>query len=130
MIVDSSAIILILILSFSVRLGVFFIPQNELLLLILSAPIIAIPIFIRFGLYTSIIRYIGFKTLWSVVQSVSLYATLWGVLGFMLVINGIPRSVIVINWLLAIIVIGGIRMVARWYLSGFINAQNSFLFSI
>jgi len=124
MIVDSIAIILVLLMSFSVRLGILYFPQSDLILIILGAPIIAIPIFIRFGLYNSIIRYIGFKTLWSVVQSVSLYAILWGVLGFMTAVNGIPRSVIVINWLLAIIVIGGMRMIARWYLSDLINKQN------
>ena len=123
-IVDSIAIILVLLMSFSVRLGILYFPQSDLILIILGAPIIAIPIFIRFGLYNSIIRYIGFKTLWSVVQSVSLYAILWGVLGFMTAVNGIPRSVIVINWLLAIIVIGGMRMIARWYLSDLINKQN------
>ena len=119
MLMDSIAVIAILLLSFSVRLGYFFLPlnQSDLLLIVMGAPIIAIPIFIRFGLYRSIIRYIGFHTLWSVVQSVSLYAILWGVLGFMMSINGVPRSVIVINWLLSIIVIGGMRMIARWLLS-------------
>jgi FlaA1/EpsC-like NDP-sugar epimerase len=124
MLVDSIALIAILLLSFSVRLGYIYFPQSDLIWLVIGAPIIAIPIFVRFGLYRSIIRYIGFNTLWSVVQSVSLYAILWGVIGFMTAIDGIPRSVIVINWLLSIIVIGGLRMVARWLLSGLNNVQN------
>ena len=50
MVIDSFAIILILILSFKVRLGFDYYPNNELLWIILGAPIIAIPVFIRFCL--------------------------------------------------------------------------------
>jgi len=120
---DSLAIISVLILSFFIRLGFGYVPPNALLWVIIGSPIIAIPIFIRFGLYRSIIRYIGFKALWAVIQSVSLYAILWGVVGVLAAIDGIPRSVIVINWLLAILFIGGMRMVARWFLSGFIETS-------
>ena len=38
-------------------------------------------------------------------------------IGFMAAVDGIPRSVILINWLLAVIAIGGSRMVGRWILS-------------
>ena len=81
---------------------------------------IAIPIFIRFSLYRAIIRYIGFKALWRVVQAVTLYAILWGIVGFMAASQGtgsildIPRSVIFINWALVLLVIVGLRLVARW----------------
>ena len=127
--IDVIALILILIVSFWIRLGFEYYPQSNLLLLILVAPVIAIPILNYFGLYHSIIRYIGFKTLWSIVKAISLYAILWAVLGLFVVIEGepfvmIPRSVVVINWLLAIIVVGGIRMIARWLLSGFKDTKN------
>ena len=46
--------------SFSMRLGQFYIPEKAQLWLILIAPFIAIPIFIKFGLYRAIVRYIGF----------------------------------------------------------------------
>ena len=85
--------------------------------MIFGAPIVAVPIFIHFGLYRAIIRYIGLKALWAVVQSVSLYALIWGIVGFMAAVEGIPRSVILINWILTIFVIGGLRITARWLLS-------------
>ncbi len=91
--------------------------------MVLAAPIVAIPIFFRFGLYRAIIRYIGFKALWSIIQAVTLYALVWGVMGFMTAVEGMPRSVILINWLLAVIVIGGSRMVGRWLLSEQQNNQ-------
>jgi FlaA1/EpsC-like NDP-sugar epimerase len=114
--IDFIVLVCALLSAFSLRLGVWYWPENDLVWAILGAPIIAIPIFIRFGLYRAIIRYIGFKALWAVVQAVSLYALVWGVVGFMLAVDGIPRSVIIINWVLAILAIGGFRMAARWAL--------------
>ncbi len=115
--IDSIVLIGTLLVAFSLRLGVWFWPSDGLFLAILGAPIIAIPIFVWFGLYRTVIRYIGFKALWIVVQAVSLYSLVWGVVGFMSAIEGIPRSVILINWVLAILAIGGLRMAARWMLS-------------
>jgi len=72
----------------------------------------------QFGLYHGIVRFLGLQALWAIVKAVSLYALIWGIIGFMSAIEGIPRSVILINWLLAILSIGGLRMIARWMLSG------------
>jgi len=52
-----------------------------------------------------------------VVQAVSLYALIWGAIGFMMAVEGIPRSVILINWLLSLLAIGGVRIAARFLLS-------------
>ena len=114
---DSMVLIGTLLASFSLRLGVWYWPEDDLVWVMLGAPIIAIPIFVRFGLYRAIIRYISFKSLWTVVQAVSLYALVWGVVGFMSAIEGIPRSVILINWVLSLLAIGGLRVVARWFLT-------------
>jgi FlaA1/EpsC-like NDP-sugar epimerase len=51
-------------------------------------------------------------------RHVSLYALVWGVIGFMAAVEGIPRSVILINWLLSLVVIGGLRVVLRQLLGG------------
>ena len=110
---DAIIIILVLFASFSLRLGLWYEPIGGLTLIIFGAPIIAIPVFIQFGLYKAIIRYIDFKALWSVVQAVSLYALIWGIISLMLSIDGLPRSVILINWVLSILLIGGLRIFAH-----------------
>ena len=115
---DAIIIVLVLLASFSLRLGLWYIPEGHLSFLIFGAPILAIPVFIRFGLYRAIIRYIEFNALWSVVQAVSLYALIWGVISLMASINGLPRSVILINWILSILLIGGLRIFAHAVLSG------------
>jgi UDP-N-acetylglucosamine 4,6-dehydratase len=105
--------------SFSLRLGVFYVPEAEIPYLFMLAPILSVPIFIRFGLYNAIIRYLGFHALWAVVQAVTLYALLWGVIALLSGAEGLlPRSVIIINWFVALLLIGGSRMMARWWLSG------------
>jgi len=116
--VDSVLTVLVLLVSFSIRLEYLFLPDGDLIWVVLGAPIIAIPVFVRFGFYSSVIRYIGFKALWAIVQAASLYSLLWGTIGFMSRVDGIPRSVVLINWLLVIVALGGSRMIARWLLSG------------
>jgi len=116
---DFSLVSIALWLAFSLRLGEIYLPEGDVLFLFLLAPAISIPIFIRFGLYSAIIRYIGFHALWSVMQAVSLYALLWGVLVLLIRLDGsLPRSVIIVNWFVALMLIGGSRMIVRWWLTG------------
>jgi len=117
LLVDSMLLVSILLASFSIRLGYWYFPQDDLIWVVLGAPVVASIIFVRFGLYRAVIRYIGFKALWTVVQAVSLYALVWGVIGFMVAVDGIPRSVILINWMLSLLAIGGVRIAARFLLS-------------
>ena len=123
MFVDVTLLIFILFISYSIRLEYWYFPTDDTIRLILLAPIIGIPIFAKFDLYKSVIRHIDFKTLWSLVQAVSLYALIWGLVGFFtqsdfirendFVVETFPRTVIIINWLLAILAIGGVRIAAR-----------------
>jgi len=122
--VDSVLLVSVILLSFSLRLGYFYLPEGILVYwVVYGAPLVAIPIFVRFGLYRAVIRYIGFKELWAIVQAVSLYALVLGVIGYrvadwyMTDVGSAVSSVILINWLLAVVAIGGSRMIGRWLLS-------------
>ena len=122
--VDSVLLVLVILLSFSIRLGNFYLPEGgSIYWVVFGAPIVAIPIFVSFGLYNTVIRYMGFKALWTIVQAVSLYVLVIGMLGYMTAVgyitevDGILRSLIFINWLLTLVAIGGSRMTARWLLS-------------
>jgi len=126
---DSFTIILVLLSSFSLRLGEWYLPNDEIIYLLLVGPLIAIPIFIKFGLYRAILRYIGFRALWSVIQAVSLFALCWGMIVLLSGVQGIPRSVIIINWVLGALLISGSRIIGRWWFStnnngNIINAKN------
>jgi len=115
--IDSFLIVSVLIISFSIRLGYWYWPQDELLWIVLGAPILAVPVFLSFRIYLSVIRYIGIKTFVSIAQAISFYAVIWGLVGYMASVDGIPRSVILINWMLALIVISGSRIIALWLFS-------------
>ena len=80
--IDSILLITILLAAYSIHLDYWYFPKDDTIRLILAAPIIGIPIFAKIGLYKSVIRHIDLKVLWSVVQAVSLYALIWGFVGF------------------------------------------------
>jgi FlaA1/EpsC-like NDP-sugar epimerase len=124
--VDSVLIVTALLASFSIRLGTLQLPDGDLFWVVLGAPIIAIPIFVHFGLYREMIRYIGFRALWSISEAVTLYALLWAVIAFMVAVDDLlPRSVVLINWLAVMTAIGGSRMIGSWLLSEFQNRKKS-----
>lgn len=106
--------------AFYLRLGDYFTPNHVQMFLIVIAPAIAIPIFIRTGLYRSVIRYVGEHALWSVVKAVTITTVLWATLGFLLSLGGkeagLPRSVPLLFWLAAVAVVVGTRFAARWLL--------------
>ena len=116
---DACTVIASIFLAFSLRLGHFYYPtgNNHLLLIMIASPILALPIFYAFGFYREVIRYVGFKALWQINQATTLYAILWALISFMAVIDGIPRTVILINWSIVLMSVGGSRFFARWILS-------------
>lgn len=123
LLVDLVILPLALWASFSLRLGEVYIPEGNIKYLFLAAPAIAIPIFVRLGLYRAIIRYIGFMAMWSVIKAVSLYTLIWGVFVLLTATPGVPRSVLIISWLMTILLIGGTRAIARWWLSGSFSSK-------
>jgi FlaA1/EpsC-like NDP-sugar epimerase len=108
--------------AFSLRWGVLFVPRNIEWALIAIAPVLAVPIFIRLGLYRAIIRYIEMRALWTIVQAVTLYAGTFSIIYFLPFIfyesgiRNLPRTVPILNWLIMILLIGSSRFFARWWL--------------
>ncbi|NTU53786.1 MAG: polysaccharide biosynthesis protein [Chlorobiaceae bacterium] len=105
--------------AYSLRFGVLFVPSLEQLLLMMAAPALSIPFFIPFGLYRSVVRYMGEHALWAIIKSVGFSAIIWSTLAFMTSMTGgegVPRSVPVIYALLAVMMIGASRFGARWVL--------------
>jgi len=128
---DSILLVGALWLSFSLRLDSWYWPSggvnNPIVLLVLIAPVFAVPVFAYFGFYRAIIRYLGMRAVWSIVRAVMVYAVLWGLITFLSGVQGVPRSVVLINSMVALLVIGGYRMFACWFLlkiEDFVNIKN------
>jgi len=66
---DIVLIILALWLAFFLRLDTFRLPDERMIWLGLIAPVIAIPIFIRNGLYRAVIRYLASDVIWAVLRA-------------------------------------------------------------
>ena len=115
---DSILVIGSLWLSFSLRLDYWYWPEggvnSPIVLLVVLSPLIAIPAFAQFGLYRAIIRFLGMRAAWSIMKAVSLYAMLWALVAFLSGVEGVPRSVVPINAMVAMLGIAGSRMFARW----------------
>ena len=116
MLVDSVLAVFALLSSFALRLEGWIWPQDELFWLVFGSPILIIAIFYSFSLYQSVTRFSGLKSLFSISLAATLYSTLWGLIGYMVGFEGTPRSVIIINWLVILILILGSRIFARWVL--------------
>ena len=102
-------------LAFSLRLGEFYQPTLQQLWIFLLAPMFSIPIFVRFGLYRAIVRYLGMQALWTVVKATVLYALLFALVVLLSGVEGVPRTVYGINALILLVFAGGTRLIARWW---------------
>lgn len=114
---DMAALAIALWASYALRYGSWLIPTGaNQYVLILTAPVIALPVFVRMGLYRAVIRYLPERILWTVLQAMTIATVSWVVLVFLSEMSGrgvVPRSVPVLYWALGSIIIGGSRFAAK-----------------
>lgn len=103
--------------AFSLRFGVFYIPKNDMWYLFAVAPFIAVPIFLRLGLYRAIIRYMEVRALWTIIQACTLYSLTFAFIIFQSGIKIVPRTVPPLNWLAIIVLVASSRFFVRWWMA-------------
>ncbi|WP_374761351.1 polysaccharide biosynthesis protein [Pseudomonas sp. sp1636] len=88
--------------------------------LFVVAPLIAIPMFVRFGMYRAVMRYFGNDALLAIVKAVTLSALILAlaVYWYQGAPKLIPRSMVINYWWLSLLLIGGLRLVMRQYFMG------------
>ena len=125
---DTLLITLSLWMAFALRLGQWFFPNQNQFLLFILAPILALPIFIRLGLYRAIIRYIGHKAMFAIIQAVTILVLFWFLISVTVLPYYLPqfadpvvsqellfpRSIPILFWMILLLTIGGSRQVLRW----------------
>ena len=111
---DFISLILIALIAVWLRLGEIGIPQ-QFAIAIFILPLLALPVFIRLGLYRAVVRYITHRFMFTVFTAVSLSFLIWSTAIFMLDL-AYPRSALIIAWLMAILYITGSRLMVRWFL--------------
>ena len=105
-------------LAFHLRLDQIGFAEQKQIFVYVLAPVLAVPIFIRFGLYRAIFRYTGMAAMATLVKAVGIYAVLFFTTLLFFKWEGVPRSVGLIQPLLFLILVGGSRAVARFWLAG------------
>lgn len=109
-------------MSFLVRLGIEQ-PLQPLInhpWLFVAAPAVAIPLFIRFGMYRAVMRYFGNDALVAIVKAVSLSSLILALVVFWYSnhTSMVPRSIIFNYWWLSMVILGGLRLAMRQYFMG------------
>lgn len=115
---DSICLPLVFVLAVALRYDSLTLSQAlpPYLWLILFAPLAAIPIFIKLGLYRAVIRFIDHKIVYVVVLGVSLSIMLLVVGAVMTnIMHGLSRGVFGIYWISAILYVLSSRFIARAY---------------
>jgi len=109
-------------LSFFVRLGEadFVEPFGGHAWLFITAPVLSVPFFIRFGMYRAVMRYFGKDALIAIARAVTLSALLLALVVYWRsdAPKLIPRSMVFNYWWLSLVLLGGLRLVMRQYFMG------------
>lgn len=117
-------------LAFVVRLGIDDMVNPFVVhrWLFFWAPVVAIPLFIRFGMYRAVMRYFGNDALVAIIKAVSLSSLILGFIVYWYSNHQdvVPRSIMFNYWWLSMVMIGGLRLAMRQFFLGdwFATAQH------
>ena len=109
-------------LAFVVRLGLDHTidPLGGHRWLFAVAPTIAIPLFVRFGMYRAVMRYAGKELLVAIAQAVTVSALVFALVIYWFHDESVlvPRSLVLNYWWVSILTVGGLRLLMRQYFLG------------
>jgi FlaA1/EpsC-like NDP-sugar epimerase len=111
-------------LALSLELGSWAVMHTGQWLAAALSLALALPVFVRFGLYRAIFRYAGVAALLAVTKAVFVYGLLYAALLAWLGLPGVPRILGVLQPLMLLVAVGAMRAVARFALSGAYLSQN------
>jgi FlaA1/EpsC-like NDP-sugar epimerase len=114
--VDACLCILSVWFAYYLRIGVW-VPLSSIPVIALIASLgLALPIFLFFGLYRAIFRYSGWSALMTVAKACALYGLTYATIFTAYGIDGVPRTVGLIQPILLLIGVGTLRAFARFWL--------------
>ncbi len=117
-VVDVLVCLLTVALAYRLRLDAWIWPIGNQWLSYIAAIVIAIPLFVRFGLYRAIFRYIGWYALSAVTLACALYGAVYSLIFSVIGLDLIPRTTGFLQPILLFIGVGASRAIARFWLGG------------
>ncbi len=83
---------------------------------VLGSMALALPIFVRAGLYRTIFRYAGWQAMLILGKAMAVYGVLYALVFTLIAVPGIPRTVGIIQPMLLFLAVGGSRVLVRFFL--------------
>jgi FlaA1/EpsC-like NDP-sugar epimerase len=121
--IDAVLCVLAVWLAFYLRLGAFSSLFGPPLVPIFISIVMALPLFIVSGLYRAIFRYSGMPAMTVIVRAMLLYGLVFAAIFTFYGIEGVPRTVGLIQPLLLLLLVGGSRVAVRIWLGGLYHQQ-------
>ena len=118
LVIDALICLTTVALAYWLRLGDWTPPTGYQIWSYAVSVIIAIPLFIRFGLYRAIFRYVGWSALFSVVRACAIFGAIYAMIFAVIGVNGVPRTIGIIQPILLFLFVGASRAAARFWLGG------------
>lgn len=106
-------------LAFSLRFDSPAQLSHGLILATAVSMLIAVPVFISFHLYRAIFRYTGWFAALSLIKAISLYGIIYAILFLLIGIEGVPRSIGILQPLLLFVGVGLSRLGIKFLLNNF-----------
>ncbi|MFN3569506.1 MAG: polysaccharide biosynthesis protein [Polaromonas sp.] len=110
-------------MAFTLRLDELHSPAGAQWWVYLLAPVLAIPVFVKFGLYRAIFRYTGQDALKATGQAVAVYCVALMAVLLWRQWPGVPRSLGVLQPVLFLLLVGASRALARFWLANVDGAR-------
>lgn len=102
--------------AFALRFGDALPRMVDFWWMVVAAPLVSIPVFYTFGLYRSMLRYMGIQVGWALVKGMAVSTLILSALVFFTQTHGFPRSVFIIYFSFGVLLMGGSRVLMRAYL--------------
>lgn len=104
--------------AYSLRYETLHWPSDDQWWVYILGPVLAVPIFARFGLYRAIFRYTGMDVLFVTGQAIALYALIRVLLLYWVKWPVFPLTLGVLQPIIFFVLIGSSRVLARYVLAG------------
>jgi FlaA1/EpsC-like NDP-sugar epimerase len=121
--VDACLCVLSVWLAFYLRMGFFMPVAGAMVWPVLVSLVLALPIFIASGLYRAIFRYSGLHAMVALGRAVLLYGLVFAAIFTFKSVEGVPRTVGLIQPILLLLLVGASRAAARVWLGGLYHRQ-------